>query len=289
MKHFLVFFSVLLFTVSLHAQLSDLARVEYVGIPIKDEDVSFDRYRAMFNLPIDLKKGRYFAVGLDYSKIDVRIDQDLVPFSPEPLSEFQTLEFSMGYTYKMNKDWRFAATVAPGFSSNLSSGKVTIDDATLAVGVFFIRDRKETAEKPERLVLGISAANNRGFPILPFISYYKKFHEKWSFNLGVPKTNLQYHLSEKHRFKTVLRLDGFNGFLQEGIAIDDQVADRFRARVLLGGLRYEYKFTKNLELYFNGSYILDSNLVLRRSATENVFEITEKGNFYVKTGVRFKI
>ncbi len=273
------------------AQISDLARIEYVGIPGNGEGVTYDRHRAMLNYPIEVKEDAYFLVGLDYSYVNLEIEPALVPFDPEPLNRFQLLDLNLGYTYKMRNDWRFAARIAPGFSSNLTASKLSFEDLAFSADVVFIRNRKKVdlPKKPTQLILGLSVSNNRGFPILPFISYYKKFHSKWSYNVGVPKSNLQWHLHEDHRLKAVVRLDGFSGNLQQGFVVNESVADRFRIRLLVAGLRYEYKCTKNLEFYINGSYILDSNAVLQEGTQNSLFELTDKNTAYVKTGVRFKV
>ena len=291
MRHTLFIFCLLCTYITTQAQISDLARIEYVGIPGSGEGVTYDRYRAMVNYPIEVKKDTYFLVGLDYSYINLEIEEALVPFDPEPLNRFQLLDLNVGYTYKMKNDWRFAARLAPGFSSNLTASKLSFEDVAFSADVVFIKNKKkvELPQKPTQLILGVSVSNNRGFPILPFISYYKKFHPKWSYNLGVPKSNIQWHMHQNHRLKAVVRLDGFSGNLQNGFAVNESIADRFRIRLLVGGLRYEYKCTKNLEFYINGSYIIDSNVVLQEGTQNSLLEITDRGTAYVKTGVRFKV
>lgn len=272
-------------------QISDLVRIEYVGVPIDREGISYDRYRALINYPIKIKEDAFLLVGLDYSYINLDIEPSIVPFNTEPLNQFQLLDLNVGYTYKVNPDWRFAARLASGFGSNLTTNTINGDDLSFAADVVFIKNKKDAQlpKKPTQLILGVSVANNRGFPILPFISYYKKFHPKWSYNLGVPKANLQWHINQKHRLKTVVRLDGFSGNIQNGLAVNETIADRFRLRLIVSGLRYEYKVSKNIEFYINGSYILQSNAVLREGANRTLFELNDKNSGYLKTGLRFKV
>jgi len=282
-------------SIPLSAQLSDLARLEYVGLPESSEGgTSFSRYRALLNYPIKLKKeGSYLIIGADYSYINFDVDQDLISFNPEELSEFNQLVFTAGYTFKVNEDWRFGVQLQPGFSTNLSIGDITFDEAVISGNAVFIKDKKESdnVKKPYRLILGISVSGSGGFPILPFISYYRKFHPNWSYNLGVPKTQLQYHLSERNRLKFVVRIDGFRSSLQNGIIAEPggDMAERIRQRLVLGGLRYEFKFTDNLEFYFNGSYIIDNSVELRDRSRNTIFDFEEDSSFYIKTGIRFKI
>ena len=85
-------------------------------------------------------------------------------------------------------------------------------------------------------------------------------------------------------------MDGFSANLQRGVLIEEGViAERFRTRLIVGGLRYEYKLTDHLEFYFNGSYIIDNSSELRDNNQNTLFTIDEDSRFYVKTGIRFKI
>lgn len=284
----IIFFFV---TAIAYTQISDIARLEYVGIPGQNNEVTYDRFRAMLNFPIKVKENAYFVIGADYSYVSLDIEEALIPFDPKPLSRFQLLDLNLGYTYKVNKTWRFAARLAPGISSNLRARNLSLADVAFSADIVFINNKKSVTapQKPSQLILGISISNNRGFPVLPFISYYKKFHPNWSYNLGVPKTNLQWHISERNRLKAVMRLDGFSGNLQNGFLVNEVFADRFRLQLLVVGLRYEYKLSKHIEYYLNTSSVLRSNAVLREGPRRDVFEVTEKNRVYVKTGIRFKV
>ena len=101
MRQFFFLLSILGFYFVGQAQISDLARIEYVGIPTKGEGVTYDRYRAMINYPIEVKKDAFFLVGLDYSYINLEIEAALVPFNTEPLNRFQLIDLNLGYTYKI--------------------------------------------------------------------------------------------------------------------------------------------------------------------------------------------
>jgi len=284
-----------LISVESFAQLSDLVRIEYTGLSDGSNDgATFNKYRALINYPIKLKKkDSYLVAGFDYKYVSFNADQDVIPFEADKLSEIKQFSISLGYTYKINKDWRFGAQIKPGYSTNLDVADITFDDAVISANIVFIKNKKEDefVKKPYSLILGVAISGSGGFPVLPFISYYKKFHEKWSYNLGVPKTQLQYHLSDRSRLKLVTRIDGFSTNLQNGLITGSgtEKAERFRQRLLLGGLRYEFKFTKHIEYYVNGSYIIDNSLELSDGSRNTLFEFKEDNSFYLKTGVRFKI
>jgi len=275
-------------------QISDLARVEYTVLPRNNSTLAYNRIRTLFNYPIRLKKeGAYWVAGIDFSYINTANKKNTLPFDIEKLSSFSIFNINNGYTAKLKNNWRYGIRLQTGFSSNLSEDKLKFEDIAFSGDLVFIKNNKDNpkVKKPNRLIIGISLSQNRGFPILPFILYYRKFHKKWSYLLGVPKTNIQYHINTKNRLKLIARLDGFSANLQQEITIPNQQgsATRFRNRLIIGGIRYEHKFTKHLEYYINGSYILDNAYELRDEDLNTFFDFTNLSKFYLKSGIRFKL
>lgn len=276
-----------------YGQLSDLARVDYTILPATESDFEFNRTRVAFNYPIKLNEEKsYLLIGLDYSNINITYGSDVTPFSKEELNGFQLLDLNIGYTFKLNERWRFGARLTPGISSNLKANDLTFEDLVLSGDLVFIRDKKNdpTATKPNRLILGVSYSENRGFPFpLPFISYYRKFADKFSYNLGVPKTNFQYHITDAHRLKAYAQLDGFTSNIQSGTIIDSRMATRFNMSLILTGLQYEFQFKKHLEFYARSAYIINRNVELRDNSNDAIYLIDNNNGFLLRVGLRFKI
>lgn len=288
-----IFFVALIFVLgNCSAQLSDLAKIDYTRLPKGSSDVGYDRLRALVNYPIKLKEETYLLVGLDYSNIELGFGSSITNFDTEAIEDFQLLDLNIGYTTKLDNDWRFGGRFSYGFSSNLVSD-LSFDDAVVSADIVFIKDKRKdpNVKKPWRLIVGLSYAENRGIPYpIPFISYYRKFHPKWSYKVGVPKSNLQYHLSPKSRFKLIAELDGFTANIQGGLLVNGtDVADRANMSLIIGGLRYEYKFTDNLELYLNAANILSSRAQLRDDNNNTLTEVNKNNTYYFRTGIRFKI
>ena len=274
-------------------QLSDIARIDYTILPSGSSNIQYNRLRGLFNYPIKLKKeGTYLLLGVDYSNINVIIE-DSSSFNDEDVSDFQLLDLNIGYTTPLKNDWRLGVRVTPGVSSNLTADDLSIDDIIISGDVIFIKDKKDSdgVDKPWRLILGASFSGNRGFPFpLPFISYYRKFHSKWSYNVGIPKLNVQYHASKEHRFKFYAGLDGFTSNIQRGISVNNGgVAESINMSLILGGLQYEYHITKHIQFYTRTSYILSSSVNLRDDDRDNIQELDSSNSLYLRTGVRFKI
>ncbi|MFK7749630.1 MAG: DUF6268 family outer membrane beta-barrel protein [Kordia sp.] len=278
-------------TAKAYGQLGDLARIDYTYIPNAKSDIEYSRFRALFNYPIKLKDDdTYLFLGLDYSNIHLKSEVEF-PFDTRDLNDFQLLDFSIGYTTPLRNNWRLGIRFQPGFSTNLVADALSIKDVVLSGTVVFIKKGKVYNGKSQKLVLGVTYAGNSGFNFpLPFVSFYRKFRPNWSYNLGVPKTNLQYHFSTKHRLKSFAQLDGFTSNLQREVPIiNGEAAKTINMSLILSGLQYEYYFTKQLQFYARAAYIFSLNNELRNERRETIFSLDNQAKIYLRTGIKFKI
>lgn len=280
----------------LEAQTSDLARIEYTYIPQANSKNSVSRYRAFVNYPFQLGwEGSYLIAGVEYRNLDLDF-KDPVPFDIRNLMKFQLFRATVAYTFKIKNDWRFAAKIGCEIDSNFDESTVTNDDVKFTGALFFINDKSgESVEKPSRFVIGINYTTNAGRPFpIPVLNYYKKYHPNWSYSLGTPKTNIKHFLSKKQTIQAFATLDGFFSNIQNNLDItnpDGSVssADNISMTLVLGGLGYEYYFTKHLLLYFYGGHTFYNEIRLRDSNRKNLFGINDKNTFYIRTGIKFKI
>jgi len=297
MKFFVIpLFLITTFSASL-AQLTDLARFEYTYFPQRDSDNSFKRTRILLKAPLKLNnKGAYLVPGLEYR--NVAFDYEDVPgFSVKNLDQFDSFDLTLGYTFKINKGLRFAAKSGVLIASNFEGKGFTNDDLLYSGAVFLVKDRtgKGEAVKPWRLIVGLQYSTKAGRPFpLPFVNYYKKFHPKWAYGLGVPKTNLKFLMNKNNRFQVFTTLDGFFANIQNNRAIPDGnggsiIASNISMRVVLSGLGYEHNFTKHLVFYAYAGYTLLNDIRLRNDDQEEVFTINDTNSFYMRGGLKFKI
>ena len=276
---------------AVYAQLGDLARIDYTYIPNAKSDVEYERFRALFNYPIKLKDDdTYLFLGLDYSKIHLKSEVEF-PFPTRDLNDFQLFDLSIGYTAPLRNNWRLGIRFQPGVSTNLVADALSIKDIVLSGTIVFIKQGRVYNGKSQKLILGVSYAGNSGFNFpLPFISYFKKFRPNWSFNLGIPKTNLQYYFSQKHRLKAYAQLDGFTSNLQREVpVVNGEAAKSINMSLILSGLQYEYYFTKQLQLYLRAAYIFSIDNELRNENRKTIFSLDNEAKIYLRTGIKFKI
>lgn len=291
MKNFFIL-CLLVCTTHISAQLNDLARADFTIIPSKGSDVEYTRSRLLFNAPIKLSENQtYLLLGLDYSNIQITFEDENLPFDRDEVNDFQLLDFVIGYTQKINDQWRFGGRFSPGVSTNLTAKELTIDDVFFSIDLLMIKEYKLDEVRKKRLVLGVSYSGNRGFNFpLPYVNFYYKWSEKWSYNLGVPKSNLQYHFTAKHRLKAFAQLDGFTANVQKGVALgQEQIARSINLSLIIGGLQYEYHLTKHWQLYARSAYIFSSGNNFRDKDREDVFTLNTQSTLYLRTGIRFKI
>ena len=165
-----------------HAQSTDILRVEYLRIPENDTGIETSRYRFALNLPIKVGWDKYLVAGAEYNRLDVGFSQTL-PFDSSELNRLHIVDLNVGYITKWNDNWRVIGIITPRFASNFTDGVVTEDFFFNAIATFL--KEKSDVPKPFRIVLGLSYNSTTGFPVpLPLVSYYKRFHPKWSYTIG---------------------------------------------------------------------------------------------------------
>ena len=272
------------------AQLTDLARLEYSFIPSSKSEDQYTRLRAVVNYPIKIKNKDYLIVGGEYNRILLNLE-DEYPFNTQQLKKLHVIDFSLGYTFKTSENWRLGLKITPRIASTLTS-KLTSDDMFLNGGVFAIKDRTDAKDidKPYRLVVGLTYNSTTGVPFpLPFVSYFRRVNEKWSYSIGVPKSNVKYFFSEKSILQTFAGLDGYFANIQNPITVNQQVADNISLSVAIGGLGYEYCFTKHLIAYSYIGYTFLLSNHLRDDNRDNVYKLNDLNAFYFRSGIKFKI
>ncbi len=285
-------------TGSSFSQSTDLARIEYTYFPQTDSDNSFRRFRSFLNFPIKLnEKGAYLVPGIEYRNTNLKY-KDPAIFDTNELDRFQSFATSLGYTFKMNELWRFGAEAGLMAASNFELGKMIGDDLIYTGAIYLIKTTEdERYIEPVRLILGLSYSTTSGIPFpLPVVNYYKRFDPKWSYGLGVPKSNLKYYINDKNSLQAFVTLDGFFANIQNNFYINPnspssslQMAENISMTIVLAGLGYEYNFTNNLSLYLYAGHTLRNDIRLRDQNLDKVYTINETNSFYGRTGLKFSI
>ncbi len=277
-------FGILYFHAS-DAQLTDLERLEHSFIPSSRSEDQYTRLRLSANYPIKTGKNSYFIIGVEYARILLNLQEEY-PFDRSRLDALNIVDLNLSYTFKTSENWRVGVNVAPSIATTWNQNH-TGDDFFINGGVFFINDRTKATDirRPYRLIFGATFNATTGIPFpfpLPFLSYYRRVNDKWSYNAGIPKSNIKYYFSEKSQLQTFVSLDGYFANLQRPIIIDGQTANNISLSVFVGGLGYEYFLTKHLVAYLYSGYTFRLNNVLRTKGRDEVFRLNQRNAFYLR-------
>lgn len=281
----------LFISIKSNAQLTDLVRLEHSFIPSSKSEDQYTRLRALINYPIKLKEKDYLIVGGEYNRIILNLEDDY-PFNTSEISRLHIIDLSLGYTYKCKDEkWRLGFNFNPRIASTLTQS-ITLDDVFLNGGIFAILNRTDATDikRPYRLVLGLTYNTTAGLPYpLPFVNYFRKINDTWSFSLGVPKSNLKYAFNEHNILQAFTSLDGYFANIQKPMLVNGREVNNISLSVAVGGLGYEYCFTKHIIAYTYAGYTFRLNNVLRNTNRDEVFRLNELNAFYLRTGIKFKI
>lgn len=272
-----------------YAQSSDVFRVEYLNIPENDTGIKTQRYRFLFNLPIKLnQKKDYVIAGAEYNKLDVGYSRDF-SFDSSELFRFHVVDLNLGFITKWNKNWNLVTIVTPRLASNFTNGTIRDDFFFNATATLW--KEKRNVDKPFRIVLGLSYNSTTGLPVpLPLVSYYRRFHEKWSFTLGIPRSNFKYHIAKKHTLETTLLLDGYFINVQNDILLPDGgLGSKISLSALVAAIGYQYNISKRTSLYMLAGRSIEQEGKLRNDNREDVFLLNDEANFYLRTGIKIGI
>ena len=283
-------FLLLFISQSISAQLTDLARLEYSFIPKSNSEDQYTRLRALFNYPIKVNEDDYLVVGAEYNRVLLNLE-DNYPFNNSLLEKIHIVDINLAYTFKTSEKWRVGLKLTPRLASTLTN-KITSKDLFLNGGVYFINDRtkEENLKRPYRLILGLTYNTTTGLPFpLPFVSYFREVNDKWTFTVGVPKSNLKYIFNEKNNAQVFIGLDGYYAHIQRPSILLGKQVDNISLSVALSGFGYEYCFTKHLVAYAYTGYTFRLNNVLRNENRDNIYTLDDVNAFYLRTGFKFKI
>ncbi len=271
-----------------NGQSSDLFRLEYLRIPENNTGINTSRYRALLNVPFQINKRDYLIVGAEYNEFDIEFRKEF-PFDESRIEQLHIADFNLGYITRWNENWRLVGIITPRMASNLTRG-ISMDDFFFNATATLWKENSKV-DKPYRIVVGLSFNSTTGLPIpLPLVSYYRRFHPKWSYTLGIPRTNFKYHAAKGHSLQLALLLDGYFINVQEDIDLPDgQTGSRISLSALVATIGYQYNLTTNISFYalFGRSLILDSTL--RDDGRNDVFLLNNEANLFLRGGFKVSI
>lgn len=287
-KSFLV---ILLFIASVTSwsQVKDIGGTDYTFLLGEGDDPNFSRFRVWFNFPTKLNdRGHFLVNGIRYINAKINFES-ATSFSTVDLEEFHILEYTIGYTYPMNKKWRFTAQFSPTLSSNLTNN-ISFDDLVLSGGIIFIRTLEaENGSKKSRLTLGLTYSQTIGIPApIPFVTYFREINDRWSYTVGFPISKAKYFFNtKKTSLEAFARLDGYFVNLSNDIPVNGQNAESISLSQVITGIGFDKYYGKRGNLFFKIGYTLRNSLELNENIKDEVFNFNLSNAFYFRGGFKF--
>jgi hypothetical protein len=268
------------------AQTPDIFRLEYMNMPRNVSGSKLERIKLVANLPITLKDSSRIIIGGEYNRLSYELQRTGVSEEIEGFRHLHIADFNVAYVHRYNQYWQFIGLVTPRLASTLGEplGKGDISfNAT--VGVF---KEKKHIEKPFRLVLGIAYNSTVALRVpLPILYYERRFHDHWSYVVGVPKTAMKYHLDKKNMMQAEFILDGYYVNLQNSIMVPGNgSATSISSSAAVFTLGYQYSIKKSMFVYAYAGHTLFQKGVLRDSGRNDIFNLNDDYSFYFRTGFR---
>jgi hypothetical protein len=255
-------------------------------MPRNDSGAKLSRIKLVTNVPIKVKDSHNIVIGGEYNRLAYDLQREDIQLSDEGLNYFHVIDFNMAYVHRYNKDWRFIGVLTPRLASTLTNPLENGDFSINAtIGAF--RDR-QNIDKPTRLVLGIAYNSTVSLRVpLPIVYFEKRFHPKWTYVVGAPKTGMKYHINDNHMIQTEFILDGYFVNLQNSTILPDAgFASSVSSSAALITFGYQHNFTKVMSVYSYVGHTLFQAAVLRDTDRNDIFTLNDDPSFYFRAGFR---
>lgn len=262
-------------------------QIETWYVPRGNSEASFKSLDLKFKLAtitLNDKKTSFLKLGLVFDTGEIKFKNDPIVFSN--LEQFYRSGVSVTYINKWNEKWGFVGRLRPRLNSNFTDG-LKADD----FNIFGLASISYSKSENSRFIFGVMYANTFGSSIpLPYLSYWKRFNEKWEMNLGFPRIKLVYSVSTKEQLTGFLEFEGFSGNISKNITSStfqqERTAERLNYRDTSVGLEYQYNFN-NWMIKAKGGYTLKRKFELRDNNRDVAVEFDMKSSFFVGLGFGF--
>ncbi len=257
-------------------------------MPQNMKEIRTSRIKVVVNIPVKVRDEDYLVLGGEINSYNYKIQNEF-GFNPNDLDKFSVVDLNLAYVLKWNTEWKFVGVATPRWSST-STTELNVKDLNLNLAAGVYRDRKDV-EKPSRLVLGLLYNSSSSVRVpLPVLYYENRFHPKWSYVLGVPKSGLKFYTKKQHFFQFEIILDGYYVNIQDAIVLmDDAAATAISSTAVLATLGYQYKFTKDISVYATLGHTLLQDGLLRDENRDKIFTLNDGPSLYFRTGFRIGI
>ncbi|PAW79116.1 MAG: hypothetical protein B9S32_03935 [Verrucomicrobia bacterium Tous-C9LFEB] len=240
-----------------------------------DEQVTAFRYGA--SIPVNPEVT--ILAGVQYTRLDFGQSEG----SPLPNS-LETVAISTGLHYKISNQWSVFGIVSPQLNLLNSWDEISSQDIRMGGAVGAVYEFNKDLSVQFGLALN---PGQKDWLIIPLLGLNWRFAESWTLNLGLPKTSIDYQLSQKLRL-SVIEMAFHGGTYRTGSTYGNSVGrpelnDRdltyTEVRVGTGAT---YALTKNVDLGLSAGVVAYREFKFEDSGYKQKVEPAP----YVQVGVK---
>ena len=265
----------------------ELLSLNYSYAPMGNDDYDFSKIEMNISMPFKLKNGFLRnSINLNYYNMNFRYGLD---FNTKDLEKVYGINYDLMYTYHLSSTWSVALRGGISLTSNFTN-RVNGEDIQFTGGVVTEKNGG-TLDKPFKFIFGLGYATITGEPrIIPLVSYSKKVNDKFSYEIGFPRTYASYNINERSTLKSMLWMNGFYSNLSDPIDIRNVYnAEKSSFSAISLGLDYSYRMDENWVIVLKGGYSFNSKYDLLDNDNNMVYSFDSSSRPYISTGIKFNL
>ncbi|MEM9327340.1 MAG: hypothetical protein AAGA85_16860 [Bacteroidota bacterium] len=267
----------------------DLAYFNYIPPNASTHDFDYQRVSGKISLP-PIRTGKlsvYTMLGLDVHRFAYHLDT--LDHSLSELEQFNNVNFSAFFQYKISDRWSVNGLAAPYLLSNFAE-RLSSDDLDFNGYVFL--ERTFVRKKGGYLLLDVGAGYltlNGTTRINPIINLKGRWNKEWSFVLGLPNTYLKWDFHPNHSIKVLGDINDFSAHLSGSSSFGDVTnADRAVFTTIAAGLEYNYWVVPSLGFMFRATQPVWGDYELRDSDNDALLGFSSDFDQpFITVGIKF--
>ncbi|TAI47200.1 hypothetical protein EW142_10970 [Flagellimonas allohymeniacidonis] len=201
------------------------------------------------------------------------------------------LQFKGTVNRSLGKNWKLQSEIAPSLASNLENGLST-RDWVLNQSVGLVKEWNGPNRKVS-LKFGAGRGTFFGKPqFVPILKYGISHGNKWSLNLGFPKSDYIQVINERNSIASFIAVNGTYTNLSGNISIDDLGTFEHAKLVQNGidfGLEYLFRIQPNFTTSLKSGYSMVNSLEIQDENENILYDFDPNGSVYISIGLKYNI
>ncbi|WP_282079322.1 DUF6268 family outer membrane beta-barrel protein [Aquimarina algiphila] len=267
----------------------EVAGFEYTVIPGLGE-VGIEKYTANLNFGKKFNKS-VLGFGASYDSYNFMFNNAAIDFDTQSYETIHTIKTRLFYRYSINNSWFATVLFSPSLSSNLE-GSLSSEDLIMSSAAT-VSKSWDNETKSSVLTFGISFGTAFGKPqFIPVISYQKMINTQWSYNLGIPRTKLNYSFDLRHKVSISASFKGLFGNISSTMNFKDlgNLTDtKLQYNALDTSVEYNYRIQPNWTTVIRIGYSPWNQLKILDKENKEIYDFEIDNTVFISMGLKFNL